>query len=76
MVHPFYDANGRIGRFMLETYLNFHNMIVQWQKLHANEKWLKRLNECHKRFHSDNYELYLNRLVKHWRLSTREFKNH
>ncbi|WP_035274579.1 Fic family protein [Desulfogranum japonicum] len=75
MVHPFYDANGRIGRFMLETYLNFHNIVMQWRDLHSNNKWLNRINECHKRFQSGNYEFYLNILVTHWKLCTKKISD-
>ncbi|MCI5121311.1 MAG: Fic family protein, partial [Candidatus Electrothrix sp. AUS4] len=34
--HPFYDANGRIGRFLLEIYLNLHGIGMQWKRLYAN----------------------------------------
>ncbi len=66
MVHPFYDANGRIGRFILETYLNYHDVGVMWGKLCSNGKWIKKINECHKRFDQPSYDKYLGFLVKHW----------
>lgn len=66
MVHPFYDANGRIGRFIVETYLNFHGIGIVWEKLCANTKWLKKLNDCHKRFNGQDYDRYLELLVAHW----------
>ena len=70
LVHPFYDANGRIGRFIVETYLNFHGIGMLWKKLCANEKWLKKLNECHKRNNSHEYDKYLRFLVNYWQQFT------
>jgi fido (protein-threonine AMPylation protein) len=70
MVHPFYDANGRIGRFILETYLNYHGIGVMWGESCSNEKWINKLNKCHKRFDQPNYDEYLGFLVNHWRKFT------
>lgn len=70
MVHPFYDANGRIGRFILETYLNYHGIGVLWGKLCSNEKWIKKLNNCHTMFNQPKYNEYLEYLVRHWRRFT------
>lgn len=66
-VHPFYDANGRIGRLIVAIYLNQYGYYVDWSGLHRNNKWLKLLNECHERFGRDVYSEYLDRLVSHWR---------
>ena len=70
LTHPFYDANGRIGRFLLETHLNLHGIVMEWKKLYANEKWIKKLNSCHRRMGSPEYENYLAYLVAHWRKFT------
>jgi fido (protein-threonine AMPylation protein) len=68
-IHPFYDANGRIGRFLLEIFLNLHGIGMQWKKLYANEKWIKKLNDCHRRRESPEYERYLGYLASHWHKS-------
>ncbi|RWX46168.1 Fic/DOC family protein [Candidatus Electrothrix aarhusensis] len=69
-VHPFYDANGRIGRFLLEIFLNLHGIGMQWKKLYANEKWIKKLNDCQRRKDVPEYERYLGYLVSHWNQCT------
>lgn len=66
LVHPFYDANGRIGRFMTDIYLNFHGWAFSWEKLHKNTKWLKKINACHKRYLRKGYEKYIGRLASHF----------
>ncbi len=66
LVHPFYDANGRIGRFITDTYLTLHGMFFSWKTLHQNTKWLKKINACHKRTKSNSYEEYLQRLVSYF----------
>jgi len=64
LVHPFYDANGRIGRFITSIYLDFHGHYISWTKMDKNQKWIKKLNECHKRPGDDRY---MRRLVNHWK---------
>ena len=65
-VHPFYDANGRIGRFITSVYLDYHGYHISWQGMRTNEKWLKKLNACHRRMGQDIYQNYLQILVNHW----------
>ena len=65
-VHPFYDANGRIGRFITNIYLNHHGLYLSWKRLHHNQKWLRKLNNCHKRFGQCNYDDYLQLVIEHW----------
>ncbi len=65
-VHPFYDANGRIGRFITNVYLDSHGYFISWEQLHRNSKWLKKLNACHVRYNSELYDTYLHHLVEHW----------
>lgn len=66
-VHPFYDANGRIGRVIVSLYLDNNGLFINWKKLEANTKWIKRLNNCHKRHGKFGYAVYLNRHVDYWR---------
>lgn len=70
-VHPFYDANGRVGRYVVMVYLLLHGRYVRWDTLDGREtRFLKRINECLKRRgHVDarvqaRYEGYL---VQFWR---------
>lgn len=65
-VHPFYDANGRIGRFITNIYLDFHGYHISWEKMRRNQKWLKKLNNCHKRIGQESYEKYMQILTTHW----------
>ncbi len=66
-IHPFYDANGRIGRLIITLYLNHQGYYMNWGGLYKNSKWLKLLNECHERYGQDVYDEYLNRLIIYWK---------
>lgn len=47
-IHPFYDANGRIGRYIADTFLQSHNYYVDWISLNQRHgKFLRKLNFCH-----------------------------
>ncbi|MFM2311789.1 MAG: hypothetical protein RLZZ04_1065 [Cyanobacteriota bacterium] len=47
-IHPFYDANGRIGRYITDAFLQFHNCYVDWNSLNLRHgKFLRKLNFCH-----------------------------
>lgn len=53
-VHPFYDANGRIGRVIVSIYLHEFAYYVQWGEFDGpnNTKFINKLNKCHKRMKS------------------------
>lgn len=65
-VHPFYDANGRIARFMASIYLDYHGYHMSWSGLRRNQQWLKKLNDCHVRMKTSQYGQYLGYLIQHW----------
>ncbi len=65
-VHPFYDANGRVGRFIASIYLDFHGQFLSWERLRRNNQWLMKLNACHVRENSAIYDEYVQYLVNHW----------
>lgn len=57
--HPFYDANGRIARFIVTSYLRHFGIIVLWSQMEASKsQFIKRLNRCHDRFKSTHTEAY------------------
>ena len=70
-VHPFYDANGRAGRYVVSVYLLLHGLHVRWADVDAvDHKLMKKINECLKRRdHADPALIatYEARLVRFWR---------
>lgn len=46
-VHPFYDANGRIGRLIAAMYLADHNLVLSWSEFDSKSKFIKKLNYTH-----------------------------
>ena len=66
-VHPFYDANGRIARLLVSLYLDYHGFYVDWGDLQRQDRWIKMLNDCHKRQEqTKKYEEYLGYLVSYF----------
>lgn len=77
-IHPFYDANGRIGRLVINIYLQYFGYVINWKQLEiqANKnKFIKKLNECHKREGQPNYNRYFGYLLKFFNKFIIEVKN-
>lgn len=67
-VHPFYDGNGRIARFVVNFYLRHFELALSWQLVNYNGKrFLHKLNAMHKREDSEGYNFYLNLLIEYCR---------
>lgn len=66
-VHPFYDANGRIARFISSVYLYVNGYYLDWERVYSKKnEFIRRLNKHHNT-HDDLdtnvSERYLNILV-------------
>lgn len=47
-IHPFYDANGRVARLLVNFFLASYGKAVFWAALKQKEgKFLRKLNACH-----------------------------
>jgi fido (protein-threonine AMPylation protein) len=61
-VHPFYDANGRIGRMISNIYLANHELVLSWKDFDGKGKFLNKLNYCHKNPSSESFKFLVNYL--------------
>lgn len=72
--HPFYDANGRIGRFIVDAYLYSHNMYIDWEKLKNTTRWIRQLNYCHRKIYVEEYNKRpYKKALKYWIQYLRKF---
>ena len=80
-IHPFYDANGRIGRLLLSIYLQNFELYVKWSEIETGgnkTKFIKKLNACHIREDDYNYDKYFERLYQFFNkfvIQTEKLKN-
>jgi len=64
-IHPFYEANGRIARFILTTYLQYHGLYIVWREIDSKckGKFISKLNSCHTHEGKATYEKYFGYFV-------------
>lgn len=73
-VHPFYDANGRIGRMIANVYLANHNLVLNWNGFSRKGKFMQKLNRCHDLPNNETFS-YLVNYIKPFSYSTEGYEN-
>ena len=77
-IHPFYDANGRISRLILNIYFQYFGLNINWRELESGgnkTKFIKKLNNCHKTENQLNYKTYFEYLLNHFKKFVVETKD-
>ena len=71
-IHPFYDANGRAGRFVVSVYLHLHGWLVEWARIDEREgKFMQKINDVNeKQTAATDYEEFLLSFWKKYVVST------
>lgn len=64
-VHPFYDANGRIGRMIASIYLANHEQVLSWKDFDSKRKFISKLNRCHLLPSDENFAYLVNHVRSH-----------
>ncbi len=79
-IHPFYDANGRISRLILNIYFQNFGFNINWRELESGgnkTKFIKKLNNCHKRENKSGFTIYFALLSSHFKkfvVETKQFE--
>jgi len=72
-VHPFYDANGRIGRLIASMYLAEKGLVLSWSEFDSKNKFIRKLNRCHVNPTDDTFK-YLVSYVRKFTLPLKDFE--